>query len=209
METETSLSPPSLHRLQPFSHSVGPPSSPFVQPSSFSEGMPSCHPLQALVVLLASPPSLFQRRRLLSPSLPSFAPSAHSWPECAHFAPSWAVLRLKPALSCPWSVIPSQAGLDPLTAPHPLHARLWKPHISTPARGTLQCLIIPGALPWTWCSITKASLKQPPLEIPCLWKCTTGLHVPPSVCVCFEWFLINTVLSRHSEILYLHYYLQN
>lgn len=56
--------------------------------------LPSCHPLQALVVLLASPSSLFQRGRLLPPSSPSFAPSAHSWPACARFVPSWALLWL-------------------------------------------------------------------------------------------------------------------
>lgn len=53
-----------------------------------------------------------------------------------------------------------------------------------------------------------AARAQPLLEMPCLWKRTIGLHVPFSLYVCHEWFLMNTVVSWPSEILFLHYYLQ-
>jgi len=50
---------------------------------------------------------------------------------------------------------------------------------------------------------------QPLREMPCLWKWLSwvarGFF---SVCVRQEWFFINPVVSCHSEILFLHYYLQ-
>lgn len=146
MEAETLLSPLPLQRLQPFRHSVGRPA------------LPLCclHPtVQGEAAQLS--PSAGSGRVAGFTSFPAAedeaAPTLLTLICTLSLLPAGLSCALTSPL-CPWSVIPLEAGLAPRT----LLIRGLEASCLTPAPGTLQCLLIPGVLPWTW--------KQLPLEIP-------------------------------------------